>query len=102
MPAHWIEDVSLLRDGMLIDLQLLGTSLSGKTTIYRQIQALVGNNFSSDSQEVIRSTILQNLRAASLLVYFKIDRYDIEINAAESRVRNTKSAYHFLIFDLIA
>jgi len=66
---------------------LLGTSLSGKTTIHRQLSALCGYRFTKHEREDIRVRILDNLVSASLLVSFKIDDSGIQLSTEARKVR---------------
>lgn len=64
----------------------LGSSLSGKTTVYRQIQSMQGHNFSEGQREEYRATILDNLISASLLLSFRVRDPEIELNAVAQKV----------------
>ena len=57
----------------------LGTSLSGKATIYRQLRALKGHEFTEGEREEVRASILDNLTSASLLIYFRIEDSGIKL-----------------------
>ncbi len=66
---------------------VLGTSLSGKTTIHRQIHALCGYQYTEDEREEIRAIILDNLISASLLVSFRFDHSGIQLSKEAHKVR---------------
>jgi len=74
----------------------LGTSLSGKTTIYKQLRALYGYEFTEHEREDIRATILDNLMTASLLVAFRIDDSGIQLSAEAHTVRTAWPSPHLL------
>ena len=71
---------------MLIIYINLGNSLSGKTTIYRQLKALNGYELKEYEKEKIRATILDNFMCASLLVYFRFDSSEIELSTEMHKV----------------
>lgn len=52
---------------------MLGTSLSGKTTVYKQIKFLHGHRISDNEREDFRATILHNVRTAIWQIYSRID-----------------------------
>ena len=68
-------------------LCVLGNSLSGKSTICRQIQALGGGKLSDDVREAVREVVLDNLASASLLLYFRVGVSGIELSDQSHNVR---------------
>ncbi len=66
---------------------VLGTSLSGKTTIHRQIRALCGYQYTEDEREEIHAIILDNLISASLLVSSRFDHSGIQLSKEAHKVR---------------
>ena len=76
---------------------ILGTSLSGKSTVYRQIQAMQGYEFSEGQREDYRATILENLTSVSILISFRVRDAEIELDEVAQRVCAVMASVSFLI-----
>ena len=77
----------------LTKFMILGTSMSGKTTVRRQIQLLYGLEFTNSEREKFRKLILDNLRSASTLIYFRIDTSGIQLSAVVREVCHTPTFF---------
>ena len=66
---------------------VLGTSLSGKTTIHKQLSALCGYKFTEDEREDVLARILENLISASLLVCHKVEDSGIQSSNEARKAR---------------
>lgn len=88
----------LLRGLILIGSRDSGTSLSGKTTIHKQLSALCGYKFTEDEREEVLARILENLISASLLVCHKIKDSDIQASNEARKVRIAWRYHTLLVF----
>ena len=65
---------------------LLGTSRSGKTTLFRQLRRMHGRNFVEFEREDARTTILHNLVTASILLYARLNDSGITLTDQQREV----------------
>ncbi|KAL8788501.1 MAG: hypothetical protein Q9195_007278 [Heterodermia aff. obscurata] len=75
---------------------IIGASLSGKTTVYRQIRAMHGYCFSEDQRQYFRGVILDNLVTASVLISSGIRFHKIAMSAKARKDLDALSSLHIV------